>query len=65
MSHIPGFESAERAWENMEPPTDVDQCEDGDCGECEPCLADRAEAEAEDYAEQQWEERRLESRYGA
>jgi hypothetical protein len=65
MSQIPGFESAQRAFENMLPPEDVEACEDGDCDICEPCLADRAEAEAEDYAEQQWEERRLESRYGA
>lgn len=64
MSRIPGFESAQRAWEAMEPPADVEQCEDGDCDECEPCLADRAEAEAEDYAEAQREEAHLESRYG-
>ena len=65
MSHIPGFESAQRAWEAMLPPDDIEECEDGDCDQCEPCLADRAAAEAEDYADMQWEERRLESRYGA
>lgn len=64
MSQIPGFQSAERAWENMEPPDDVEYCADGDCDECAECLAARAESEAEEYADQQWEERRLESRYG-
>lgn len=64
MSHIPGFESAQRAWEAKEPPTDLEHCWDGDCNECEECLADRAEAEAEDYAEAQREEAHLESRYG-
>lgn len=61
---IPGFASAQRAYESMEPPEDVDQCEDGDCDECTECLAARAQDEADDYAEMQWEEDRLESRYG-
>ena len=60
---IPGFASAQRAYENMEP-RDDEQCEDGDCDDCTECLAARAQDEADDYAEQQWEERRLESRYG-
>jgi hypothetical protein len=64
MSQMPGFESAQRAYENMDPPTDVDECEDGDCDECEPCLAARAQDEADDYADMQREEARLESRYG-
>ncbi|CAH0232400.1 hypothetical protein SRABI26_02682 [Arthrobacter sp. Bi26] len=64
MSQIPGFESAQRAWEAMEPPTDVDQCEDGDCDECMECLAAIAQDQADAYAEGQWEEHRLESRYG-
>lgn len=62
---IPGFESAQRQYEAMLPPEDIDQCEDGDCDECPPCISDRRESEAEDYAEMQWEEQRLESRYGA
>lgn len=65
MSQIPGFESAQRAFENMEPPTDEEQCEDGDCDECMECLAAIAQDQADAYAEGQWEERRLESRYGA
>lgn len=64
MSHMPGFESAQRAWENLEPPEDIESCEDGLCDECLECLADRAAAEAEDYAEQQWEDMRLERRFG-
>ena len=65
MSQIPGFESAQRAFENMLPPDDVEQCEDGDCDECMECLAARAQAEADDYAEMQREEARFESRWGA
>jgi len=65
MSTIPGFESAQRQWEAMEPPTDVEQCEDGDCDDCEPCLAARAQDEADDYAEMQREDARIESRWGA
>jgi hypothetical protein len=49
----------------MEPPEDVELCDDGDCDECANCIQIRAEAEAEDYAEMQREEQRLESRYGA
>jgi len=62
---IPGFESAQRQWEAMEPPEDVDECEDGDCDDCEPCLAARAQDEADDYAEMQREDARIESRWGA
>lgn len=60
---ILGFESAQRAYENMLPPED-DQCEDGDCDECEVCIHAIAQGQAHDYAEMQWEERRLESRWG-
>lgn len=56
---IPGFESAQRAYENMEPPNDVEQCEDGDCDECMECLAGIAQHQADAYAESQWEEHRL------
>ena len=62
--NLPSFLSAQRQYEAMLPPEDVDECGDYECGECETCLADRAEAEAEDYAEMQREEQRLESRYG-
>jgi len=65
MSTIPGFESAQRQWEAMLPPEDVDECEDGDCDDCEPCLAARAQDEADDYAEMQREDARIESRWGA
>ena len=65
MSQIPGFESAQRAFENMEPPTDDERCEDGDCDECMECLAAIAQDQADAYAEGQWEEHRLERRYGA
>jgi hypothetical protein len=65
MSQIPGFESAQRTFENMEPPEDVERCEDGDCDECVECLATIAQDQADAYAEGQWEEHRLESRYGA
>jgi hypothetical protein len=58
MSTIPGFASAQRAYENMEPPDEDDQCEDGDCDECAECLAARAQDDAEAYAEMQWEESR-------
>ena len=61
---IPGFESAQRAYENMLPPEDVDECEDGDCDDCVECLAARAQDEADDYAEMQREDAHLESRYG-
>jgi hypothetical protein len=61
---IPGFESAQRAYENMEPPEDLEECESGDCDECESCFHAAAHDEAEAYAEMQWEEDRLESRYG-
>ena len=64
MSTIPGFESAQRQWEAMLPPEDVDECEDGDCDDCEPCLAARAQDEADDYAEMQREDARIESRWG-
>ncbi|SDK80950.1 hypothetical protein [Arthrobacter sp. ok362] len=64
MSQIPGFESAQRAFENMLPPEDVEQCEDGDCDECMECLAAIAQDQADAYAEGQWEEHRLERRYG-
>lgn len=62
MSHIPGFQSAERAWEDADPYAETEQCDDGSCDECLECLADRAEAEAEDYAEMQREDWRLEGR---
>jgi hypothetical protein len=65
MSQIPGFESAQRAFENMLPPEDVEQCEDGDCDECMECLAAIAQDQADAYAEGQWEEHRLESWYDA
>jgi len=65
MSHIPGFESAQRAHDNAEPPEDVERCEDGDCDQCEPCLAAIAQDQADAYAEGKWEDHRLESRYGA
>lgn len=65
MSHIPGFESAQRHFENMPPPEDVEQCEDGDCDECVECLAAIAQDQADAYAEGKWEDHRLESRYGA
>lgn len=61
---LPGFESAQRAYENMLPPEDSDECEDGDCDECANCIQNRRECEAEDYAEMQREERHLEERYG-
>jgi len=64
MSTIPGFESAQRQWEAMEPPDDVEQCEDGDCDDCEPCLAARAQDEADEYAEMQREDARIEARWG-
>lgn len=65
MTQIPGFESAQRAWENMEP-DDADECVDGDCDECVECMAAIiAQDQADDYADMQREERRLESRYGA
>ena len=63
MNSIPGFDSAQRAYENMLPPEDGDECEDGDCDECAACIHDRRASEADDYAEMQYEERRLESRY--
>jgi hypothetical protein len=66
MSTIPGFESAQRAWENLLPPDVEDgDCDEGDCDTCEDCLAARAEDEAECLAEAQREEAHLESRYGA
>lgn len=61
---IPGFLSAQRAYENMLPPEESDECEDGDCDECAACIHDRRESEAEDYAEAQREEAHLEERYG-
>jgi len=64
MSHMPGFASAQRAYENMEPPDDAEECEDGDCEQCLECLAARAQDEAEAYAEAQREERHYESRWG-
>jgi hypothetical protein len=64
MSHIPGFESAQRSYENMLPPDDVEQCEDGDCDECMECLAAIAQDQADAYAESRWEEDRYERRYG-
>ena len=63
--NIPGFESAQRAYENMEPPDAVEECEDGDCDECTECLAARAQNEADDYAESQREDARIENRWGA
>lgn len=65
MSHIPGFESAQRAHDNAEPPGDIERCEDGDCDECTECLAAIAQDQADAYAEGKWEDHRLESRYGA
>lgn len=58
MTHIPGFESAQRAWENMEP-DDADECVDGDCDACTECLAAIAQDQADDYAEMQREDARL------
>lgn len=65
MTHIPGFESAQRAYENMAPPEEVDMCEDFTCDECTECLAAIAQDQADAYAEGKWEDHRLESRYGA
>lgn len=65
MSHIPGFESAQRHFESMTPPEDVEACETGDCDECLECLAAIAQDQADAYAEGKWEDYRLESRYGA
>lgn len=62
--NLPGFASAERAYENMEPPEDDDQCEDGDCDACVECLAARAQDEADEYTEMQREDARLERRWG-
>lgn len=56
---IPGFASAQRAYENMEPPDEDDQCEDGDCDECAECLAACAQDEADDYAEMMRDDARL------
>ena len=56
---IPGFASAERAYENMTPQDDDDRCEDGDCDECMACLAAIAQDQADAYAEAQWEGRRF------
>lgn len=60
MTTMPRFASAERAYGNMTPPDDVEECEDGDCDECTECLAAIAQDEADDYAERQLEERRWE-----
>jgi hypothetical protein len=65
MSSIPGFESAQRQWENKNPFDGEDACEDGDCDQCVPCLAAIAQDQADAYAEGKWEDHRLESRYGA
>lgn len=62
MNTIPGFDSAQRAYENMLPPED-DQCEDGDCDECTECVAAIAQDQLEAYADQQLEEARIERRY--
>lgn len=62
---IPGFASAERAYENQSPPDDADECASGDCDECMACLYAIAEDQAEALAEMTREERRLEERYGA
>jgi len=59
-AHIPGFIAAERAYENKEPGWGVEGCPTADCGECDPCLAEQAEDEAERYAEDQRKERRWE-----
>lgn len=56
---IPGFESAQRAYENMLPPDVEDECEDGDCDECMECLAVIAQDQADDLAEQAREDARL------
>jgi len=60
---IPGFLSAQRAYENMLPPEDADECEDGDCDECAECVAAIAQDQLEAYADQQWEEAQIERRY--
>lgn len=60
--HIPGFRSAERAWEDADPYAEDEQCEDGLCDQCLSCLAALAEDEAERYAEGQREDARLEGR---
>lgn len=63
MSHIPGFQSAERAWENADPYAETEQCEDGDCDECLECLAAIAQDQADAYAEGYWEDVRLERKF--
>lgn len=55
---IPGFISAERAWENLNPFDGEDQCETGDCDSCMECLAAIAQDQADEYADQARKERR-------
>jgi hypothetical protein len=62
---IPGFQSAERQWENKNPFDGEDNCVTGDCDQCESCLAAIAQDQADAYAEGKWEDYRFESRYGA
>jgi hypothetical protein len=64
MSNMPGFRAAERQWENKNPFDGEDACENGDCDECMECLAAIAQDQADAYADGQWEDMRLERRYG-
>lgn len=57
--NTPGFISAQRAYENMTPYDDPDECEDGQCDACVECLAAIAQDQADAYAEGQWEDMRL------
>lgn len=54
---MPGFRAAEHQWENMLPPDMEQDCTD-DCGECQECLAEDAEAEVEALADEKRKDRR-------
>lgn len=64
MSHTcKGFDAAQRAYDNQLPPgyddeEYADDCEDGTCGECEPCCRKAKESYEEDKAEAIMEARR-------
>jgi hypothetical protein len=55
-----GFAAAQRAYEAQQPPgwdepDYAEDCEDGTCGECKPCVTQAKEDWLETQAEAKWE----------
>jgi hypothetical protein len=59
------FQRAQAAWEAKTPYDDeIDSCEDGECGECQACLAEDKRALKDDRADNLYEDRKYRKMYG-